>query len=95
MEVFNREANSYDVTLFVLVEIAGMYYFYPAFTEVPVPLAGPFTLPTVETGFFELWRTNFQTRLPAPMVIGWYSAMIEEGSGALLGDLSFSEVAVQ
>lgn len=95
MEVYNRDTNSHVVTIFVIVEIAGAYYFYPNFTDAPAPLAGPFTLPPVETGFFELWRVNLATQLPAPVVIGWYSAMIEEGTGALLGDVSFSEVTVQ
>lgn len=95
LRVFNTDPATLTVNLFVAVEVAGGYYFYPAFTADPLPLAGPFELPTSDTGFFELWRMYLGEPLAADVPVTWYSALIDANSGGLLGSLGTSTIVLR
>lgn len=76
--VYLQQQASSELSLYVVVELGGSFYFYPAFSEAASPLA-TFPLPAgpLDTGVFELVSLPL-AGMPAPVPATWYSAFLTQ-----------------
>lgn len=93
LNIFNNAADV-DISLYVVLEVAGAYYFYPALDENAAPVAS-FTLPSgTATDWFELWQLSFADPIGATIPVSWHSVMVD-GSGNVVGNLNTASATLQ
>lgn len=93
LNIWNTGADV-EISLYVVLEVAGAYYFYPALTEDAAPVA-TFVLPSgTDTDWFPLWDITFADPIGATIPIAWHSVMVD-GGGNVVGNLNTATATLQ
>lgn len=88
LSVFNNGATIPSVSLYVLLEVGGGFYFYPCFSDFPCAFASGFDMPTVASPGISVTFLELESpSVPAPLSLTWYAAMLD-GQGQLKGSVA-------
>lgn len=88
-------ATATSATAYAAVEIQGTFYFIPTLSTNAAPIA-ELPLPVgLEMPFVEVFRLPGIWEFSPPLVLTWYFALIEQGSGELLGGLHSYRHAIE
>ena len=88
MRVFNSTGTTYTVSIYAVVEVGGVFYFFPNFTETPTALVDSVSLPDFDSGWFNLLSFQSPATGGTSLTLNWYGAMINMTNGALLGEVA-------
>lgn len=95
MAITSGATEEVEVSLWVLLEIGGAFYFHPKLTEAPVPVA-TFVLPTgFDSGLFTFWSLSIPDALGAPVPLAWYAAMLDVQTLDTVGDIAVESITIE
>lgn len=91
LRVFNNTSSNINMQLWVALDIAGQFLFFPAFSEVPSPVVPAVDFPAnVDLGRFNLFTLPIPDALGADVPVTWYGLIIDLGNGNVVGELESS-----
>lgn len=88
VRLFNIRSVEANVTVYVAIEIAGVYYFMPSFTEYLESYSRRILAPNYDSGKEEILRLLIEDNIVPPLQVNWYACLIDNVTGALFGDLA-------
>lgn len=94
LRVYNSLFFDYDVQVYLLVELQGLFFFLPSYGATAEPFL-EFRLPGgADVGPVEVVRLSFPDPLAAPVELTWHAGLLDVEDGVFLGEISSSPVTI-